>query len=75
MGAYPGPRSCVKALGGPLPGPLQTIDGAELLALLAILRRSVAPIQAHSDADYVVKGFLERGRVAATSHEAVWAEV
>ena len=53
-----------------MPGPIQSIDGAELLTLYAVLRHSLPPITAHFDADYVVKGLLERGREATTSHKA-----
>ena len=74
-GADPGKGSCVKALGAPVPGPIQSIDGAELLSLYAILRHSLPPITAHFDADYVVKGLLERGRAETTSYKSAWGEV
>eukprot|EP00959_Pyramimonas_sp_CCMP1952_P360450 7548407-Pyramimonas_sp.AAC.1 len=67
-GEGPGKGSCVKAMGAPVPGPIQSIDGAELLALYAILRHSLPPITANFDAEYVVKGLMERGREATTSH-------
>ena len=51
----------MRALTAPLPGPLRTVDGAELLSSYAILRHSVAPTTAKFDASYVVKGVLERG--------------
>ena len=71
----PGPRCAVRALGSPLPGPMQSIDGAELLGLLLLLKHSLPPITASFDPSYVTKGLLERGRGATTKATAAWGGV
>ena len=68
----PGHKSTVKALGAPLPGPLQSIDGAELLGLLVILKHSLPPITAAFDASYVTKGLIERGRAGTAKATSAW---
>eukprot|EP00959_Pyramimonas_sp_CCMP1952_P289534 6055811-Pyramimonas_sp.AAC.1 len=52
----PGPRCALRALGSPLMGLHQSIEGAELLAILLLVRHSLAPITVRVDASYVVDG-------------------
>ncbi|CAK0830954.1 unnamed protein product [Prorocentrum cordatum] len=62
----PGPGSRTKALGSPLVGPWQSIEGAELLSVLIVLRHSIPPIILHCDASFVVDGLNLRGAERAT---------
>ncbi|CAK0893993.1 unnamed protein product, partial [Prorocentrum cordatum] len=75
--AIQGPDPARWRSGFPCPGrprPSTSIDDAELLALPAIPNHSAAPITARSDADYAVKGLLDRGLELTTFHEAASAE-
>ena len=68
-------RSAVRALGAPLPGPLQTIDGAEQLGLLLLFKNAPPPIAASFDASRVTDGILEGGRALAARATAACGEV
>lgn len=65
---------------GALPGPLQTVPGAELLALLVVLRHAGVHLDIASDCAYVVDGINDPGarakNTAGTSvHAALWLRV
>ncbi|CAK0870009.1 unnamed protein product, partial [Prorocentrum cordatum] len=68
----PGPGSRTKALGSPLVGPWQSIDGSELLSVLIVLRHSIPPIVLHCDASYVVDGVNLRGAERTTLASSAW---
>eukprot|EP00959_Pyramimonas_sp_CCMP1952_P244110 5102932-Pyramimonas_sp.AAC.1 len=69
----PGPKCAVRALGSPLMGMHQSIEGAGFLAVLILLRRSLAPIAVRIDASCVVDGLLVRGPVGACGASHSWA--
>ncbi|CAK0817398.1 unnamed protein product, partial [Prorocentrum cordatum] len=48
----PSPKCALRALGSPLMGLHQSIDGADLLAILILVRHSLAPITVRVDASY-----------------------
>ncbi|CAK0847762.1 unnamed protein product, partial [Prorocentrum cordatum] len=62
-----------RALGAPLLGLHQSVDGAEVLAVYVALRHSRAPITLHGDSAFVVDGLLQRVPAATTAICAAWA--
>ncbi|CAK0819919.1 unnamed protein product, partial [Prorocentrum cordatum] len=69
----PGPKCALRALGSPLVGLHQSVEGAELLAILILVRHSLAPITVGVDASYVVDGLLSRGREGTGGSSHSWA--
>ncbi|CAK0824769.1 unnamed protein product [Prorocentrum cordatum] len=71
----PGPGSRTKALGSPLVGPWQSIEGSELLSVLIVLRHSIPPIVLHCDASFVVDGLNLRGAERTTIASSAWGHL
>ncbi|CAK0812915.1 unnamed protein product, partial [Prorocentrum cordatum] len=65
----PGVGSHTKALGAPLVGPWQSIEGAEPLAVLIALHPAAPPIELHCDAGFVVDGINLRGEARQALHD------
>eukprot|EP00959_Pyramimonas_sp_CCMP1952_P383785 8043066-Pyramimonas_sp.AAC.1 len=70
---YPGPKCAIRALGSPLMGMHQSVEGADLLAVLILLRHSLAPITVRIEASYVVDGLLVRGPEGTCGASHSWA--
>ena len=70
-----GPRLLAAVAGSPVAGPWQSIDGAELFAVLLALRFFTPPVTMYIDASFVVDGLLARGRGRTTSATSAWGHL
>ncbi|CAK0862234.1 unnamed protein product [Prorocentrum cordatum] len=73
--AADGPRSARRAIAAGLQGPVQGIDGGELLAILLAVLRAVPPLVIWTDSSFVAKGLYERGEAATRAAASAWAHL